>query len=201
MDSNKSIGGRIKQIRIAKGLTMEEFGKIFDPPANKSLVSKWENGKSLPNNDRLKKITEIGNISMEFLLEGIFDLKKIPDLPLGFKDQYLKELVNYTKYEAIDKLNKNYTSKNDIESYEEARFIDEVFTFIENSKKNKADKEILYTATEIFSILNLLSREFSNEKMNTDFKLESIEFHKDSYNSSTDLLYSAYTNLLKDNYL
>jgi len=182
---------------------MEEFGKLFNPIANKSLVSKWENGKSLPNNERLKKITEIGNISMEYLLEGIIDIKNIPDLPIDSKDQYFKSLVNYTKYEALTRLNKNYTSENDIESYEEARLIEEIFTFIENSKNtsDETNRNILHNATEIFSILNLLNREFTNKEMNKNFKLQSVEYHNERYSKSAKLLYDTYTLFLKDNYL
>lgn len=45
MEINKeAVGIRIKQIRLEKGLTLEEFGKLVDN-ASKSIVSKWERGK------------------------------------------------------------------------------------------------------------------------------------------------------------
>lgn len=50
------VGNRIKNIRLSLGLTMEEFGKLFDVVALKSNVSGWEKGKHLPNANRLKKI-------------------------------------------------------------------------------------------------------------------------------------------------
>lgn len=67
-DSNKNIGARIKSIRTSLGLTMEEFGKKFEPVANRSLVSKWEAGKSLPNTKRLKIIAELGHTSVDELV-------------------------------------------------------------------------------------------------------------------------------------
>lgn len=65
-----SIGERINLVRKNLGLTMEEFGELFSPPANKSNVSRWEKDKALPNNERLKEIAKIGNISVEELIYG-----------------------------------------------------------------------------------------------------------------------------------
>lgn len=70
MEINKSsVGNRIQSIRKQKGLTLEEFGVFFDK-ADKSLVSKWEKGKALPNNHRLKLIAQFGEISVNELLYG-----------------------------------------------------------------------------------------------------------------------------------
>ncbi|PFZ72327.1 transcriptional regulator [Bacillus toyonensis] len=74
MKNNKeALGQRIKLIRIKNGMTLEEFGKqILN--ANKSIVSKWERGNTIPNNERLAKIAEIGNVTIEYLLsENPFD--------------------------------------------------------------------------------------------------------------------------------
>lgn len=62
------IGFRIKNIRQTNGLTLEEFGKLFG--ASKGNVSLWEKGSSLPSNERIKKIAEYGNMSVEELLYG-----------------------------------------------------------------------------------------------------------------------------------
>lgn len=64
----KALGLRIKSIRLEKGMTLEEFGKLFG--AGKGLVSRWENGLSVPNADRLKSIAKIGRISVNNLLYG-----------------------------------------------------------------------------------------------------------------------------------
>lgn len=73
MDANKeAVGSRIRSIRKSLGLTMEEFGKKIDKkqPASDSIVSRWERGVSLPSNDRLPKIAELGKISVNELLYG-----------------------------------------------------------------------------------------------------------------------------------
>lgn len=64
------IGRRIRTIRENLGMTTEAFGDIFDPPASKGTISKWENGKYLPNNQRLVKIAELDNTTVDKLLYG-----------------------------------------------------------------------------------------------------------------------------------
>lgn len=63
----KTTGERIKGIRLELGETLEEFGKRFNPPANRSLVSGWENGRYLPSPERLKVIADIGGTTVEEL--------------------------------------------------------------------------------------------------------------------------------------
>lgn len=72
-----SVGNRIRDIRLELGETMEEFGKRFSPPANKSIVSSWENGRYLPNKARLKAIADIGGMTVEELLYGDHATNKI----------------------------------------------------------------------------------------------------------------------------
>lgn len=68
----KALGQRIKSIRQAKGLTMEEFGKFFDN-ASKGVISNWEKGSNIPNNARLKMIAQFGGITVNELLYGDFE--------------------------------------------------------------------------------------------------------------------------------
>ncbi len=66
--NNKEIGLRINKIRLDKGMTLDEFGKLFG--ASKSSVYGWEKGRNLPNKERLKQIAKIGDISISQLLKG-----------------------------------------------------------------------------------------------------------------------------------
>lgn len=68
VEDKKIIGSRIKSIRQEKGMTLEEFGKLFG--AGKGLVSRWENGLSTPNPERLKSIAKIGDMTVSQLLHG-----------------------------------------------------------------------------------------------------------------------------------
>lgn len=76
--NKKAIGLRIKTIRKQKGLTMKEFGKLIEDAAQ-SLVTRWENGTSIPNNERIKKIAEIGNVSVSYLLYGTYTFNDLSD--------------------------------------------------------------------------------------------------------------------------
>ena len=95
---NKAIGRRIKRIRTELGLTTEDFAEIFEPnPASKGTVSKWENGHYLPNNERLKRIAEIGETTVDFILYGSLDdyaVSLIKDLEKELnEDDSIKEKV------------------------------------------------------------------------------------------------------------
>lgn len=65
-----TVGQRIKNIRVGLGLTMKEFGEKFEPKASDSNVSRWERDIEKPNNARLKQITELGGVTVEYLLYG-----------------------------------------------------------------------------------------------------------------------------------
>lgn len=67
----KEVGNRIKNIRISLGDSMESFGKKLD--TSKAAVNNWEKGVNLPNNSRVKKIAELGHISVNELLLGPFE--------------------------------------------------------------------------------------------------------------------------------
>lgn len=83
-----AIGQRIKQIRLDKGMTTKEFGKLFG--ATDSNVSSWERGRTSPNPERLKAIAEIGDMSVEELLSRE-------------DDAHMKKLINKVKQWFIDR--------------------------------------------------------------------------------------------------
>lgn len=64
----KALGQRIKSIRLDKGMTLEEFGKLFG--ASKSSVLGWESGRNAPNKERLKTIAKLGDITVSQLISG-----------------------------------------------------------------------------------------------------------------------------------
>lgn len=73
---------KIRRIRKELGYTIQEFGKLFNPPASKGLVCNWEKGRNLPNKSRLKKIAELGNTTVDELT-----------------NYHSKEMVNQLKHE------------------------------------------------------------------------------------------------------
>lgn len=104
-----ALGQRIKNIRQKKGLTLKEFGELFG--AEKGIVSRWENGKTIPNADRLKKLSIIGDVDLNYLLYGdilhfIYDYLKI------YLPSEKKFLANHIPAYEFQKLKKEIDSKN-----------------------------------------------------------------------------------------
>ena len=62
------LGYKIKELRLEKGMTTKEFGKLFG--ATDSNVTSWEKGRTSPNPERLKAIAKIADITVEELLSN-----------------------------------------------------------------------------------------------------------------------------------
>ncbi|MFT8820553.1 MAG: helix-turn-helix transcriptional regulator [Liquorilactobacillus nagelii] len=93
--ANTNLSKIIKSTRIKLKMSQETFGKEFNPPAAKSIVSRWERGDSIPNPERLLKISDLSGYSVEELLYGtlkntIIDLAKNAQKRMHtfFKDRY-----------------------------------------------------------------------------------------------------------------
>ncbi|HIB3248126.1 TPA: helix-turn-helix domain-containing protein [Enterococcus faecium] len=65
------IGLRFRKIRRDYRLEREDFGKLFSPPITKWSMDRYENGKDIPNTDRIIQYAYIGKVSLEFLIYGI----------------------------------------------------------------------------------------------------------------------------------
>ena len=68
-----SVGERIKRIRLENGYSLNTFGIEIGKHLNservkEGIISRWENGVSSPNNERLKAIAELGNTTVNQLL-------------------------------------------------------------------------------------------------------------------------------------
>lgn len=96
----KQVGSRIKEVRMSLGYSMSEFATHIDKNARSGTVSNWETGKNLPNNKRLKKISELGNISLLYLLKGE---KSMSD----FSEDELDEFITKNKITIFNTLYKN----------------------------------------------------------------------------------------------
>ncbi|MFP4931957.1 helix-turn-helix domain-containing protein [Staphylococcus coagulans] len=94
----KKIGKKINRIRVNMGLSMNEFGKRIDKdsPVKSGVVSNWENGIQLPNKKRLKRIADLGGISVENLLNA--QLVSYTDLEKNIKSKDIEYLIkeNFT---------------------------------------------------------------------------------------------------------
>lgn len=71
------LGQKIKELRMNKGLTMEEFGNRFDPPASKGTVHTWENNLYKPNEKRLKHIAKLAGKSVSEFVYGVPSAERV----------------------------------------------------------------------------------------------------------------------------
>jgi transcriptional regulator with XRE-family HTH domain len=62
---------RLKNLRLAKGLTLQQVGDAFGISA--ASVASWEKGKNQPDSRKLNKIAQVLGTSVEFLLNGSLD--------------------------------------------------------------------------------------------------------------------------------
>lgn len=95
--NKNEIGKRIKGLRTSRGMTLEQFGELFNPPASKSIVSRWEAGKSIPSNERLKVISHHFYVSTMYLLYGertLTDVFSIGDGKTNIATDALDDLEN-----------------------------------------------------------------------------------------------------------
>lgn len=97
-NSPNEVGVRISNIRRNLGLSMEELGKRLD--TSKGAVNNWEKGVNFPNKERLKKIADLGNVSMGYLLYGKEDSQTNQEVEMLRKEN-LKMKEKIESYEKI----------------------------------------------------------------------------------------------------
>ncbi len=61
-----TIGEQIQNIRISKGLTQERFAELME--VSRQSVSKWELGQSVPDVDKIVRMSELFDVSTDTLL-------------------------------------------------------------------------------------------------------------------------------------
>ncbi len=64
------IGQRLKELRLKKGLTLQQVGDLFG--IKRSSVAGWERNESHPSLDKLPKLAKTYGTTIEYLLTGGF---------------------------------------------------------------------------------------------------------------------------------
>ena len=59
---------RLKSLRLAKGLTLQQVGDVFG--VSKVSISSWETGKSHPDHKKLEKLSELFGTTVQYLVTG-----------------------------------------------------------------------------------------------------------------------------------
>ena len=91
-----TLASRIKELRISKNLTQEEFGQLFG--IVKSTVSLYESSKSNPDDELKKKIASYFGVSLDYLMGETDDSTRYRDINADIDaerdfDAELKELL------------------------------------------------------------------------------------------------------------
>lgn len=68
--NSNQLGLRLRKIRKDYLMDRNTFGSFFSPPITKWSMDRYENGKDIPNTNRLIQYSYIGNITLEFLIYG-----------------------------------------------------------------------------------------------------------------------------------
>lgn len=61
------IAERIKSVRYKLGLSMEAFAERIGGNTKQGTVGNWETAKNAPNATRLKRIADLGHVSVDYL--------------------------------------------------------------------------------------------------------------------------------------
>lgn len=69
------LGQKIKELRMDKGLTMEEFGKLCN--TEKQTVNNWEKGRNEPSPERLKLIADMAGKSVSEFVYGVPSAERV----------------------------------------------------------------------------------------------------------------------------
>lgn len=114
----KILADIIKKTRNDLGKSQEEFGKLFNPPAAKSIISRWEKGVSVPSKNRLEKISNLSGIPIHLLKNTnlYYSILNLVKFSLGYNsDEYEDDLKNIKEMSLEDR--KFIESANKINSY------------------------------------------------------------------------------------
>lgn len=106
----------LKILRKANGLTQKELAEELQVP--QSSVSVWESGKSEPNIEGLKKLSDYYKVTIDYLLEltpnkkEIIQIKNLSDLSDGVKELLtLYQKLSEEKREELLEIAKMYAKK------------------------------------------------------------------------------------------
>ena len=72
LKTTKDFGTRLKELRLEKGMTQTELGKVFD--FSKSGIYNWENRTREPKQEILKQMSDYFDVNIDYLI-GITDIR------------------------------------------------------------------------------------------------------------------------------
>ena len=126
---------KLRELRAKKGLSQAELAKRLG--VTQQAVGRWERDKNLPDNDVLKKISVMFNVSIDYLLDNQTH-QKDPLPPLTPKDerQIARDLENM-----LDSLNGAAAMSDDPEDEEDREMLKAALLHAMTLSKRMAKKK------------------------------------------------------------
>ena len=141
MENKKTIlSERIKELRAELGLTQEELAKKLGLN-NKSSIANYESGYSVPSDEIKKKMCEIFNCTMDYLM-GQSEFKTVQEELQDFKDMFSSMGI---KPDVIDTV---LYQNNDL-SEEENKILDQLLDYSSKCFKSGDIKKICRKITSL----------------------------------------------------
>ncbi len=86
MENREGIGARIRQARINKGMSQTRLAQLLGiPPQN---VSDWERGVVTPSSKNLRRLAEVLEVSLDWLITGKGSPEPLKGEPVSFIPVY-----------------------------------------------------------------------------------------------------------------
>lgn len=163
---DRTMGSRIKSIRQILGENQDEFGKHFSPAISKAAISKWESDRAKPSSARLKRIAELGNVSVKYITNGVSSSKNDSNTKeietafltemrilkkIGLNDKYTLKIVK-DFFEMINLMNTIYPEEISKAFYETLQGMNGVLN--KGLDYNKEKKNILRSVDMFLSKAN-----------------------------------------------
>ena len=73
--SGEKIGKFIKELRIKNSLSQADLANKLS--VTKQAISKWENGRGIPDIEMLKELSKIFNVDIDEIIDGEFKEKEV----------------------------------------------------------------------------------------------------------------------------
>lgn len=177
------IGNRIRKIRTSLQMDQKQFSEIINTTV--SALSNWENGRNKPNMEKLKRIAQLADISVEELLYGTIFRQRF--------NEYWTQLINNKEYcinNVVDTSNE-YCINNVIDTSNEYFIKNVVDTSKEDYKIDQKEFEYIKSNKEkLYDIFykNILEYGYNDNDNNNIrlFKLSVYSLLKEYYISQED---------------
>lgn len=171
------IARNIKNTRLEMGLNQEDFGKLFTPHADKSIVSRWERGKSVPSAERLKIIAKKANMSVRYFTTG---KKMYSDLTSDEKKELENETKKYMQKEIDRKNQELYDSLSDEKSVTDLStsskiLLGDVVNLIQLVRGQSGENGLTHLDLIFSSVINARINNFSDKKYASIMKINKEE--------------------------